>query len=77
MQLRPLKEKLQIVEEAIMSGEQRIKEIELQMTDPDFYREGEKTKAIVTEYDETKEKLKDLYDRWESLAREINAVEGN
>jgi ATP-binding cassette subfamily F protein 3 len=69
--LQPLRKELKTVEEKISRMENRRKEIETMMADPEFYRNGEEAKKISVEYKELEGKLEDKYFRWGKLTEEI------
>ncbi len=69
--LHPLKKELKAVEEEISRMENRRKEIEAMMTDPEFYRRSEEAKNASIEYRELESKLEDKYFRWGELTEEI------
>lgn len=72
--LRPLKKKLGELEERIQSGEERKREIEESMADLSFYRDGEKSKSVTSEYKELQVSLSNAYWEWESILKKIESI---
>lgn len=72
--LQPIKKELKAVEEEISRMENRRKEIEAMMANPEFYRNGEEAKKISVEYKELEGKLEDKYFRWGKLTEEIEKI---
>ena len=59
------------IEADIVTAETRLKELEEAMASPDLYRDGERVKRTTKEFEETKERLAQLYEHWEE-ATELN-----
>ncbi len=66
-----VKKKLEVVEKEIEQREKRKKEIEMQMADPKFYKNGAETKKITHEYKELQTALELSYREWGTLTEEI------
>ncbi len=61
---------LEGMEEAILTAESRVEEIEGLFGDPDFHgKHGHEAEALHREVEETRKKLEQLYARWEELER--------
>lgn len=73
--LKPYRDKLAGLEKTIGILEQRKKEIETAMEQPNFFKGGESTKNVVREYEETKVKLEDAYSAWGEVSQTIDRIE--
>lgn len=58
---------LTLIEKSIIKIENRIKELEFDLTNPDIYNDSEKLIKLNTEYNLLKSDLDDSYSRWEEL----------
>jgi ATP-binding cassette subfamily F protein 3 len=63
--------KLEDLEAEIAAEETRLRELEQLLASPDLYRQGERVKETTRSFEETKAKLKHLYEHWEEAA-ELN-----
>ncbi|MBI1805734.1 MAG: ABC-F family ATP-binding cassette domain-containing protein [Ignavibacteria bacterium] len=75
--LKPIKRKLEIIENAIETMEKRKAEIETLMGNPDFYKDGEEAKKLSHEYKEVQMKLTDAYYSWNEITEEIASIESS
>jgi ATP-binding cassette subfamily F protein 3 len=73
-QTKPIQQQIDNVEKAIERNEQRKSEIEHCMADPDFYRDGDRARAIATEYKEVQKELSDNYFQWNALVKELESL---
>jgi ATP-binding cassette subfamily F protein 3 len=71
---KPLQEKLARVEAEIEQLEQKKKDLEATMADPDAYRSGEALREVHASYKTTGEQLLDLYHRWGRISEELEKV---
>lgn len=72
---KPIRKKLESVEQAIEQKELRKAEIEEEMTKPDFYDDAENVKKFSLEYDQLKADLTDHYSKWEEYQSRIEVIE--
>ena len=63
--------KVEDLEAEIAAAETRLRELETLLASPDLYRDGEKVKETMRDFEETKIQLKGLYEHWEE-AVEMN-----
>ncbi len=63
--LKPIQDKLIMLEERIADLEKRGKELEKILSDPDIFADKDKNLSFLNEYREVREKLKELMGRWE------------
>jgi ATP-binding cassette subfamily F protein 3 len=63
--------KVEDLEGDIALNETRLREVEQLLASPDLYRDGERVKATMRDFEEVKERLKHLYEHWEE-AVELN-----
>jgi len=63
--------KVEELEADIARGETRVRELEALLASPDLYREGDKVKDTMRDFEESKAKLQQLYEHWEE-AVELN-----
>ena len=73
--VKPIKQKLEKVEQEIETNELRKAEIEELMAQPDFYDDGDKVKELSLEYEQIKNTLTDLLFKWEEYSTKIEEVE--
>lgn len=73
--IRPIKQKLQQVEQDIEAKELRKAEIEELMAQPDFYEDNTRVKEVTLEYEEIKKSLTDLLFKWEEYSTQIEEAE--
>jgi ATP-binding cassette subfamily F protein 3 len=74
---RPVQKKLEETEQTIGRKEDRKKEIEQLMADPEFYRDEERVKAITHEHKTLQQELTDFYYRWNELTQELERLNGD
>jgi ATP-binding cassette subfamily F protein 3 len=63
--------KLEEIEADIVAAETLVAELEQRMASPELYRDGDKVKETTRAFEETKQKLAQLYEHWEEAA-ELN-----
>ncbi len=63
--LKPIQDKLTMLEERISDLEKRQKELEKILSDPDIFADKDKNLSFLNEYREVREKLRELIGRWE------------
>jgi ATP-binding cassette subfamily F protein 3 len=63
--------KVEDLEADIAAAETRLREVETLLASADLYRDGDKVKETMRAFEETKERLKQLYEHWEE-AVELN-----
>ena len=73
--VKPLKKRLENIEQKIEVDEARKAEIEKVMADPDFYDDSENVKDISLEYEELKSNLAANLEKWEEIAGRIEFIE--
>jgi ATP-binding cassette subfamily F protein 3 len=73
--IKPLKKRLEEIENGIETMEQRKTQIEALMADTGFYDDPEKVKEISLEYEEIKKSLADHLNKWEEVAGRIEFIE--
>ncbi len=73
--IKPLKNRLQKIENEIEKQELRKAEIEEAMADQSFYDDSENVKKISLEYEEVKSNLAENLNKWEEIAGRIEFVE--
>jgi ATP-binding cassette, subfamily F, member 3 len=74
VKLKPLKQKVEILEHEIEKLELRHKEIEGMMLGPELYKNGAEAKKISTERKEVEQLLARAYDQWDTIQGEIEKV---
>ncbi|MDQ8186134.1 ABC-F family ATP-binding cassette domain-containing protein [Pelagicoccus sp. SDUM812002] len=73
--LKPLTDKLKRVETEIARLESQQSEYESLMSDPDFYKDANKSQEILTTYDSNKRKIEAAYEDWSDLSDQVAAAE--
>lgn len=73
--LKPVKKKLDPLEDDIEEMESRKDEIEELMAQPDFYDDEKQVKEISMEYEKLKAELVEVYAEWEELALKASEIE--
>jgi ATP-binding cassette, subfamily F, member 3 len=63
--------KVEDLEAEIAAEETKLRELERLMASPELYRDGDKVKTTTTSFEDTKARLKQLYEHWEE-AIELN-----
>ncbi len=74
---KPIQEKIDAAEAAIARHESEKSEIEKLMSDPSFYKDGEKVKTITARYKEVQELLNTEYFRWGELTKRLEEVQSS
>jgi protein subunit release factor A len=69
-----LQEKLERVEKEIERCEQKKKELEAVMADPDAYHRGDAMRDVHTQYRDAGEQLMNLYHRWGKISEDLEKV---
>ena len=59
------------MEADILTAEMQLREVEQQLASPDLYRDGDKVKETTIQFEELKQRIKQLYEHWEE-AVELN-----
>jgi ATP-binding cassette subfamily F protein 3 len=72
---KPVRGKIEAVENEIQKMESRKIEIEEAMAQPDFYDDEENVKKFSLEYDQLKADLTDQYSQWEEYQQRLEAIE--
>ena len=73
--VKPLKDKLERLEQVIESREEEKRECERLMADPEFYKDGERVREVTTHYKELEKALQDDYYRWMGLSKELEQLD--
>lgn len=73
--LKPLKKKIDPLENVIEQKEARKDEIEGLMAESDFYDDEEQVKEVSLEYEKLKAELVEIYAEWEELAMKMSEIE--
>jgi energy-coupling factor transporter ATP-binding protein EcfA2 len=68
---RGFKERLAAVEKEIAALEVRLKEVQIALSDPGLYKDGEKTRDVSRAHKEIQERIAWLYDEWAHLEEAI------
>ena len=63
------------MEEEIADLESAQSERETQMSDPDFYKDGDKAQAVLSDYEASKLKLERIYEEWSALSDQLAALD--
>jgi ATP-binding cassette, subfamily F, member 3 len=74
--LHPLKKDLDAIEKSIQEMEDRKQTVEMMMSDPDHYKNGEEARKTAKEYQELETQLKSAYYKWGLLNDEIEKMKG-
>lgn len=74
---KPVREKIQKIEKEIEINENIIRELENEMSNPDYFKDAEKVKSNTKKYDNTKIILDELYLKWEKLQNELVQIENS
>ncbi len=72
---KPIKTKIAQIEKNIKIKEERLKQIEADMSNEDFYKDSENVIIVNKEFGETKEKLTDLYHQWMEQSSRLTELE--
>ncbi|HTY00111.1 MAG TPA: ATP-binding cassette domain-containing protein [Bacteroidota bacterium] len=72
---KPIQEKIEAVEKTIAAHEAEKADIERLMSNPSFYKDGEKVKTITARYKEVQELLNNDYFRWGELTKRLEEVQ--
>jgi ATP-binding cassette subfamily F protein 3 len=63
--------KVEEIEADVAAAETQLQELEQLLATPELYRDGERVKQTTKAFEETKERLRQLYEQWEEAA-ELN-----
>jgi ATP-binding cassette subfamily F protein 3 len=74
-EVRKLKADLEKIEEQVTATETKIKEIEIKLVDPTIFTEEELLKETNSDYENQKDQLTELSDRWEEVALKLEEAE--
>ncbi len=72
--LKPIQDRLSQLEERIADLERREKELGTILTDHEIFRDEKKSLPLLREYNEVREKLKELIQRWEYHQDQLESV---
>jgi ATP-binding cassette subfamily F protein 3 len=72
--LKPIQDKLSQLEERIADLELREKELATMLTDQDIFRDEKKSLPLLKEYNEVRDKIKELMQRWEYHQDRLESV---
>jgi ATP-binding cassette subfamily F protein 3 len=75
--LKPIQDKLTLLEQRITDLEQRKKDLEKQLSDPDIFTDKDKNIPLLNEYSEVREKIEELMARWEYGQDELASTRRN
>jgi ATP-binding cassette subfamily F protein 3 len=62
---RPIKQEIATLEQRIADLEHEKRQIEPQLADPTLYNDYARARPLLSRFDEIKDKLEELYARWE------------
>jgi ATP-binding cassette subfamily F protein 3 len=71
---RPLQEAVSTIERELEALEKEKTAIERTMTDPEFYKDGEKVKLVSARYKELKDLVTGAYFRWNERTKELEVI---
>jgi ATP-binding cassette subfamily F protein 3 len=74
-EIRAAKKKIEEAEIIIHQLEKRKKEIEAQLANPDYFKNGEKAKLISAEYKDIQIQIEQAYSHWSDLSHKLEKVE--
>jgi len=74
--LTPIRERLETLELEIKEMEARRKELEAQMSSPEFYKVEDQARTAAREYRELGQTLEQLYEKWAGLEEELTKLAG-
>jgi ATP-binding cassette subfamily F protein 3 len=72
--VRPIKQEIATLEQRIAGLEEEKKQIEPQLADPALYNDYARARPLLTRFDEIKDKLEELYARWEHQQELLDAA---
>ena len=75
--VKPVRDSIEKIELVIERKEQRVRECEHLLEDPELYKDGERAREITTEYLTLKRDLENDYHRWNDLTREMERLSGH
>jgi protein subunit release factor A len=75
--VKPVRDSIEKIEQAIDRKEQRLRECEHLLEDPELYKDGERARETTTEYQTLKRDLENDYHRWNDLTRELERLSGH
>ena len=64
---KQLKARIQQTENDIAATEELIESLEMQMGDPEVYRDGERAAQVAHQHEDAQKRLEELYEEWEEL----------
>ena len=64
---KQLKARIQQTENDIAATEELIEALEMQMGDPEVYRDGERAAQVAHQHEDAQKRLEELYEEWEEL----------
>jgi ATP-binding cassette subfamily F protein 3 len=71
---KPIRQHIEAIEKEIEAKERQKREVEELMSRPDFYKDGEKVKAVTAEYKKLEQELQNAYFRWGELTKELESA---
>jgi ATP-binding cassette subfamily F protein 3 len=74
---KAIRQEIAALEERIAALEAEQKELEPQLADPAFYKEVDRFKVALRTYDENRQKIEELYGRWELKTERLQEVEAS
>lgn len=74
--MAPLKARLRELESEIAGIEERIRDLDDQMANPDLYRDGDRAREVARERKTLEEQVASLYGKWEELTLRLEGATG-
>ena len=74
LRTRPVQKKIELVEKSIAEKEQLKTGLEQLMGDPEFYKDGERVRAVTGQFKSLGKEIEGLYFRWNELTRELEKL---
>ena len=74
--VKPVQDKIAAIEQSIEEKERQKKELEQLMGDPEFYKDGERVKAVAAQHKALGEELAEAYFKWNELKKELERLDG-
>ena len=71
---KPIRQHIEAIEKEIEAKERQKLEVEELMSRPDFYKDGEKVRAVTAEYKKLEQELQNAYFRWGELTKELESA---
>ncbi|MBW2342354.1 MAG: hypothetical protein JRF50_18810, partial [Deltaproteobacteria bacterium] len=75
--LKPIQDKLTLLEQRITNLEQRKKDLEKLLSNPDIFTDRNKSVPLLNEYSEVREKIEELMARWEYGQDQLESARKN